>query len=330
MKILILAAIASLTEGIPGYIWDTNWQEWKAKFGKSYSPSEEVQRVEIWLTNLKKVLEHNMLADRGLTTYRLEMNAFADLENEEYRRLVLGKCLRRSNVTKTAAATAPNLQSPSLPSQVDWRDEGYVTPIKDQSSCGSCWAFSATGAMEGQHCRNTGVLVSLSEQQLVDCSGSYGNEGCNGGLMDYAFQYVIDNGGIDTEASYPYEAQDEQCRSWGGRVGATFSQFINLPAGSEADLQSAAASVGPISIAIDASHRSFQFYSSGIYNEPDCSSTELDHGVLVVGYGSLYGEDYWLVKNSWGIEWGDDGYIYMSRNRGNQCGVATAASYPLV
>lgn len=218
-----------------------------------------------------------------------------------------------------------------VPNKIDWRQQGAVTPVKDQGQCGSCWAFSATGALEGQHFRKTNRLVSLSEQNLVDCSKDYGNDGCNGGLMDNAFKYINVNKGIDTETSYPYEAKDDTCRYNLNDVGAEDKGFVDIPSGNEKKLKEAVATVGPVSVAIDAANPSFQLYASGVYFEPQCSSENLDHGVLAVGYGTdKKSGDYWLVKNSWGDSWGDDGYIKMSRNKENNCGIATQASYPLV
>uniref|UniRef100_A0A3P9B5E1 Cathepsin L.1 n=1 Tax=Maylandia zebra TaxID=106582 RepID=A0A3P9B5E1_9CICH len=307
--LLVVAAVLAVASCASISLEDLEFHAWKLKFERSYhSPSEEAHRRQIWLNNRKFVLVHNILADQGLKSYRLGMTYFADMENEEY---------------KLPEGT-------DLPDTVDWRDKGYVTDVKDQKQCGSCWAFSATGSLEGQHFRKTGKLVSLSEQQLVDCSGDYGNMGCMGGLMDYAFQYIQANGGIDTEESYPYEAEDGKCRYNPDNIGATSTGYTDVSQGDEDALKEAVATIGPVSVGIDASQMSFQFYESGVYNEPQCSSSELDHGVLAVGYGTEDGNDYWLVKNSWGLEWGDKGYIKMSRNKSNQCGIATAASYPLV
>ncbi|BFZ16153.1 hypothetical protein BsWGS_19192 [Bradybaena similaris] len=221
------------------------------------------------------------------------------------------------------------LYNATLPASVDWRTKGYVTPVKDQLGCGSCWAFSTTGSVEGQHFKATGELVSLSESNLVDCSRKYGNHGCQGGWMDNAFKYIIHNKGIDTEASYPYKPEEEKCKFTRASVGATISSYKDVLSGSEDALQSAVAEIGPVSVAIEVLD-SFTLYAGGVYDDSTCSSKDLDHAVLVVGYGSESGRDYWIVKNSWAATWGDKGYILMSRNKNNQCGIATAASYPIV
>ena len=201
--------------------------------------------------------------------------------------------------------------------------------MKYQGSCGACWAFSAVGALEGQLKLKTGKLISLSAQNLVDCSNEekYGNKGCGGGYMTEAFQYIIDNGGIEADASYPYKATDEKCHYNSKNRAATCSRYIQLPFGDEDALKEAVATKGPVSVGIDASHSSFFFYKSGVYDDPSCTGN-VNHGVLVVGYGTLDGKDYWLVKNSWGLNFGDQGYIRMARNNKNHCGIASYCSYP--
>jgi len=174
-----------------------------------------------------------------------------------------------------------------------------------------------------------GSLVSLSEQNLVDCSSAQGNMGCDGGLMDSAFDYIISNQGIDTESSYKYTARDGSCKFNKANIGSTMSSYKDIQSKSEPSLQSAIVQQ-PVSVAIDAAHSSFQFYSSGVYYEKACSQTSLDHGVLAVGYGTQSGSDYYIVKNSWGTSWGNQGYILMSRNKNNNCGIATMSSYPLI
>nr|CAI43320.1 cathepsin L [Lubomirskia baikalensis]CAI46307.1 cathepsin L [Lubomirskia baikalensis] len=325
MKVLILLALVAAATA---FDFPEEWESWKKEHGKVYnSDREELTRHIIWQANRKYVDEHNAHAEKfGFT---VGMNQFADLESSEFGRLYNGYNNKPS--MKKAQSKVFSTKVGDLPTSVDWRTKGFVTAIKNQGQCGSCWAFSAVAGLEGQHFNATGTLVSLSEQNLVDCSTAEGNQGCNGGLMDNAFQYVIKNGGIDTEASYPYKAVDQKCKFNAANVGSTCSGFSDiLPHKSEAALQVAVAVVGPISVAIDASHTSFQLYKSGVYSESACSQTSLDHGVTAVGYDSSSGVAYWIVKNSWGTTWGQAGYIWMSRNKNNQCGIATAASYPIV
>jgi len=332
-SLLVVAVVLAVASAATISLEDLEFHAWKLKFGKIYgSPAEEARHKETWLSNRRLVLVHNIMADQGIKSFRLGMTFFADMENQEYRRLISRGCLGsfNSSAPRRGSAYLPLTGVTDLPTAVDWRDKGYVTDVKDQKACGSCWAFSTTGSLEGQTFRKTGKLVSLSEQQLVDCSGDFGNMGCGGGLMDQAFEYIKANKGLDTEDSYPYEAEDKDCRFKPDTIGATCTGYVDIPSGSEDALQDAVATIGPVSVAIDAGHSSFQMYESGVYDEPECSSSELDHGVLAVGYATDSGKDYWLVKNSWGASWGDKGYIKMSRNKHNQCGIATASSYPLV
>ncbi|XP_052088277.1 procathepsin L-like [Mytilus californianus] len=216
-----------------------------------------------------------------------------------------------------------------IPSEVDWTKKGYVTPVKNQGRCGSCWAFSATGSLEGQHFRKTGKLVSLSEQNLMDCSSKYGNEGCNGGFVGASFAYVKENRGIDTENGYQYQGKVGSCRYTQSNIGATITGHTVIKKGDENQLKEAVATVGPVSACIHADKK-FQLYKRGVFNNPSCNSYRTNHCVLVVGYGTQSNDDYWLVKNSWGNRWGIDGYILMSRNKDNQCAIATSAMFPLM
>ncbi|XP_064488080.1 procathepsin L-like [Ornithodoros turicata] len=327
-RVLAFSAVLCcvLAQRVPRPQLDEHWEIYKDIHNKKYVPGEEQVRRLIWEDNLDFIQRHNLEYDLGLRTHTVAVNSFADLTSEEYRQLYLG--YRPNQRKKSALGVHKKASLYDVPDEVDWRKEGYVTPVKNQGSCGSCWAFSATGGLEGQHFRKTGKLVSLSEQNLVDCDTT--SSGCDGGTPDSAFAYVQENGGIDTEESYPYTSVTGSCKYDPSHVGATDVGFHDVESGSEDALKSAVATVGPVSVGIDASHASFQFYSGGVYNEPGCSTENLDHGVLVVGYGTGSQGDYWIVKNSWGEEWGDHGYILMSRNHDNQCGIATQASYPLV
>jgi len=316
------------------YAYYAVWRDFKSTHNKSYDTTEEESaRFHVFIDNHRKIETHNSEYEAGRKSFQLGMNQFGDMTNEEFRSTMNGykRELRDQSDSATRGSTFLVPHNTLIPTEIDWRQKGYVTHVKNQGQCGSCWAFSAVGALEGQHFRKSGTMVELSEQNLVDCSSTFGNEGCNGGLMDNAFNYVKSNKGIDTETSYPYEGKDDRCRFKKQDVGAEDTGFVDVKQGDESELEAALATVGPVSIAIDAGHESFQFYKKDVYNEPQCSSTELDHGVLAVGYGvTAQGDLYYIVKNSWGDTWGEQGYIRMSRRKNNQCGVATAASYPLV
>eukprot|EP01097_Dermamoeba_algensis_P006025 TRINITY_DN3794_c0_g1_i1.p1 TRINITY_DN3794_c0_g1~~TRINITY_DN3794_c0_g1_i1.p1 ORF type:complete len:548 (+),score=128.28 TRINITY_DN3794_c0_g1_i1:67-1710(+) len=303
------------------------FQRFQSEHGKSYaSPAEAAHRYRAYKTNFKFVEVHNQ---KG-APFTMKINKFGDLTDEEFKKRHL---IKRPKTLPEAAkrSVVKHVSKGKVADQIDWRAQGAVSMVKDQASCGSCWTFGATGALEGAYFLSSGQLVSLSEQQIVDCSRStYGNHGCDGGDASGAYQWIIDNGGIATEQSYPYLGQDAYCRNADRSSGVQVRAYVNVTS-SEDGLKDAL-NVGPVAVAIDASQPSFRFYSSGVYFEPKCKNdaNDLDHEVLSVGYGNLNGQDYWIVKNSWSTQWGDQGYIKMARNKGNNCGIATSAVYPVV
>jgi cathepsin L len=316
--LLLLCVASALALSEPEY--QTLFTNWMQANSKSYAHDVFQARYQIWKNNYNFITSYNA---QGKSTV-LAMNSFGDMTNTEFSQYYMG--LKMPATLPAAGATAV----PNAPASVDWRKSGAVTAIKNQGQCGSCWAFSTTGSVEGCHQINTQKLVSLSEQNLMDCSWSQGNQGCDGGLMTQAMQYIISNGGIDTEASYAYTAESSQtCLYQASTSGSTETSFTNVNTGDETDLMNKVA-MGPTSVAIDASQSSFQFYSSGVYSDPNCSTSQLDHGVLAVGYDhdSTSNQDYWIVKNSWGTDWGMSGYIWMARNDNNMCGIATMATLP--
>jgi cathepsin L len=287
-------------------------------FKKSYSHDEFFYRFTVFKQNLQFITKHNQEGH----SFTVALNEFADLTPEEFAKTFKG-FNGRSNEYFRSLNTVEDKIPEGADDSLDWVAEGAVTPVKNQGQCGSCWAFSTTGATEGANFLKTGTLNSYSEQQLVDCAGSTGNMGCNGGLMDDAFQWIINNGGICLESDYPYTASDGTCQTTCTSSG-TVSNFTDVVQGSEDSLMTQLLD-GPTSIAIDASGSGFQFYSSGVYSK-FCGKS-LDHGVLLVGYGTDSGQDYWKIKNSWGASWGEQGYIRFIRGK-DQCGLADSASRP--
>ncbi|XP_073107501.1 senescence-specific cysteine protease SAG39-like [Elaeis guineensis] len=324
LAILAIWAYGTKSRSIGDLPMRLRHEQWMAEYGREYKDAAEKEyRYQIFKANVEYVESVNKAGDRK---YELGINQFADLTNEEFKASHNGykpKIMKPAKTFRYQNVTA-------APTSIDWRTEGAVTPIKDQGECGCCWAFSAVAATEGITKLSTGKLISLSEQELVDCDVNGEDQGCNGGLMDDAFQFIIDNGGLTTESNYPYKASDGTCNAnKASSSAATISGYEDVPSNSESALLKAVANQ-PVSVAIDAGGSDFQLYKSGVFT--GACGTELDHGVTAVGYGKTAdGIKYWLVKNSWGKSWGESGYIRMERDvdaAEGLCGIAMEASYP--
>ncbi|KAG6585563.1 Cysteine protease RD19A, partial [Cucurbita argyrosperma subsp. sororia] len=310
---------------------EQHFQNFKLKFGKTYATDEEHDyRFRIFKANLRKAKRHQKLdpgAVHGVTQ-------FSDLTEDEFRKNFVGVNRLR---LPADAQKAPILPTDNLASDFDWRDHGAVTPVKNQGSCGSCWSFSAVGALEGANFLSTGQLVSLSEQQLVDCDHECDPEeagacdaGCNGGLMNSAFEYILKAGGLEREEDYPYTGKDRgPCKFQNAKIAASVSNFSVI----SLDADQIAANLlknGPLAIGINAAF--MQTYMKGVSCPYICSKRNLNHGVLLVGYGSagyapirFKEKPYWIIKNSWGENWGENGYYLICKGK-NICGVESMVS----
>ena len=278
------------------------FEAWKAAHSMKFESFENTYRERIFLANLAEITLHNSKLSKS---YTMGLNQFSALTQEEFAQQFLGL-----NLPEGVETVSEDLEYPIV-GDVDWTTQGAVTPIKNQGQCGSCWAFSTTGSLEGLSKLAYGTLQSFSEQQLVDCSGKYGNQACNGGLMDNAFKFVKDNG-IVLESEYAYKAVKQACAKPTGPF--KISGFTDVK---DCNTLATAVAERPVSVAVDANN--WSKYASGVFN--NCGKS-LDHGVLLVG---VVGGN-WKIKNSWGTGWGESGFIRLAT--GNTCGVCNVASYP--
>ncbi|XP_017836396.1 crustapain-like [Drosophila busckii] len=313
---LLVASIAALPS--------QDWTGFKQQFGKQYkSVAEEQLRRLAFEKNVLQIAAHNKRYEAGEVSFSMRLNQFSDMSHEEFSQRMLAKLPEIGAVN--ASVYQPTQRN--LPDWLDWRAHGVVTPVKNQGSCGSCWSYGAVASMEGQWALRTGQLKQLSEQNLVDCADeSWGNSGCSGGWAHNAMSWVISNGGINDQHFYPYEGVKRHCRFNHQYRAAHMGSLWTIEAGNEESLRWAVANEGPVSVGVYVSEN-FNRYGGGVFNDWSCGSWP-NHIVTVVGYGwDASGGDYWLVKNSWDTWWGEGGYIRMSRNRNNQCLIASFAYF---
>ncbi|XP_033497524.2 cathepsin K [Epinephelus lanceolatus] len=326
--VCVLLLAASALSHLDEASLDAQWEEWRTTHRKEYNGlDEEGIRRAIWEKNMRMIEAHNQEAALGMHSFELGMNHLGDMTSEEVSEKMTGL---QVPVNRERSFTMDlDDRVTRLPKTVDYRKKGMVTAVKNQGSCGSCWAFSSAGALEGQLAKKTGQLMDLSPQNLVDCVTE--NDGCGGGYMTNAFKYVVDNGGIDSEEAYPYIGEDQPCRYNSTGMAAQCKGYKEIPEGNEHALAMALFKHGPVSVGIDATLSSFQFYTKGVYYDRNCNKEDINHAVLAVGFGqNTKGKKYWIVKNSWGETWGNKGYIMMARNRDNLCGIANLASFPVM
>jgi C1A family cysteine protease len=304
----------------------SNFQE---RFARKYETLQDLEnRFQVFRTNLRNIVIHNLDHNQNFT---MGINQFTDLTPEEFKAQYVGGL--KAEVGSYGCGSFSSSAS-GAPASIDWRNKGAVTSVKDQGQCGSCWTFSATGAVEGAWAISKGQLIDLSEEQLVECATgkSYGSHGCNGGQMEGAFKYVIEHGQC-SDSSYPYTSgtgQSGSCKSCSSV--AHMSSCSDVKPNDQISLKAALAQQ-PVAVAISADTKLFQSYSSGVITSSSCY-TSLDHGVLAVGYGTENGVEYYLVKNSWGPSWGDNGYVKIGRSDSTNdpgiCGIAMDPSFPSV
>uniref|UniRef100_A0A7S0XL23 Peptidase C1A papain C-terminal domain-containing protein n=1 Tax=Pseudo-nitzschia delicatissima TaxID=44447 RepID=A0A7S0XL23_9STRA len=349
LKIFIFACLAGFSSVQADVVDESVHPEffaWAKEHSKSYETEEEtMMRLEIWKKNNEFIESHN--SQTPPRSYTLGHNHFSDLTLDEYQELnKLGSYSpgmmtpfrsRSFESPMTASKLRKNRQMEDVPDSIDWVEKGAIVPVKNQGMCGSCWAFSAIVAIEGAHFLDTGNLTSLSEQELVDCDKL--DMGCGGGLMDNAFLFDENSTGICSEEDYPYAMHKRWLRGCGSEKGECIpvehtrvQTFVDVANSTDALVE--AISKQPVSVAIEADKQTFQFYKSGVYDDPECGE-DLDHGVAAIGYGtSEDGKDYFKVRNSWGSSWGDEGYILISRSTEYQvngtCGILSFPSMPVL
>ncbi|EDW79732.2 uncharacterized protein Dwil_GK17860 [Drosophila willistoni] len=344
LPLLLLACLDAVSsQGLQSFpkLCDVNtFDDFLEQTGKVYSDAERLYRESIFGAKKALIDLTNKNADIGVGGYRLTLNTLADMTNKEISTLLGSKVSTGGEKFVSDHinfVTAPNQHiTDNLPESFDWREKGGVTPAGFQGvGCGSCWSFATTGALEGHLYRRTGVLVSLSQQDLVDCADDYGNMGCDGGFQEYGFEYIRDHG-VTLAKKYPYTQTEMTCKQ-NQTAGippresiVKIRDYATITPGDEEKMKEVIATLGPLACSMNADTISFSQYHGGIYEDDECNQGEVNHSITVVGYGTENGRDYWIIKNSYSQNWGEGGFMRLPRNAGDYCGIASECSYPIL
>ncbi|XP_065370752.1 procathepsin L [Calliphora vicina] len=304
-----------------------NFDEYKNLVNKSYVHTyDELRSRSAFEENSAAVRQHNELFNSGKSSFRLRTNIMADMSNDSYLKAFLR--LLRSKRVEALDHDSELVGSPLMqetPESIDWREKGFVTSPDNQKTCGSCYAFSIAESIEGQVFKRTGRILSLSPQQIVDCSTSHGNQGCTGGSLRNTLKYLQDTGGLMRSKDYKYVSKKGKCQFVAELAVVNVTSWAILPAKDEKSIEAAVAHIGPVAVSINATPKTFQLYSDGVYDDDSCASTSVNHAMMVIGYT----KDYWILKNWWGELWGEEGYMRIAKGK-NLCGIANYAAYAIV
>ncbi|XP_017077676.1 procathepsin L-like [Drosophila eugracilis] len=329
----VVSNIASIVPKVPLLTNVQNFDDFLSQTGKTLSAAERSLREGAFTATKNLVNAGNEAFAKGLSTFEMAVNAFADLTNEEFLKQKTGR--KRSPETDARTASSRRLatvpEDKPIPESFDWRKKGGVTPVKNQGTCGSCWTFATTGAIEGHTFAATGTLPNLSEQNLVDCGPTedFSLNGCDGGFQEAALCWIHENQmGVPLAENYPYVDKQESCKFEPSDIGPHMRGFGVIPPGDEELMKKVVATLGPLACTVSVTD-TLKNYKRGIYDNDECNQGELNHAILVVGYGSENGLDYWIVKNSWDDSWGEEGYFRLLRGK-NFCQIAAECSYPLI
>ncbi|KAH8243656.1 hypothetical protein KR032_009168 [Drosophila birchii] len=335
MLILAVPTLLLLADLGTALVSDEEWAAYKNKYNKHYKFRDNYHR-ELYDKKVEAVRSHNLKYERGQVGYFMRLNEYSDTDQKviySYRTTMTPPVEAENNLKNLTNGIKNYTSYDNITGGIDWRQYGIVSPVKNQGTeCSSCWAFSSSGVLEAHLAKKNGRLVELSPKHLVDCVE--GNNGCNGGWVSMAFNYTRDHGIAPVESYPPYEPKTESCRyipSTQDRLGAT--GYVNLKFGDEKELAEVVYNIGPVAISINHIYDQFEEYGGSVLNIKDCTTDKrsLKHSMLVVGFGTDPAEgDYWLIKNSQGTSWGEEGYLRLARNAGNMCGVASLAQYPVV